>query len=46
MSILHGHFHVNQKIFNVNSRHNWGASQWSTEASLRIATVATRLLRL
>jgi len=28
---------------NVNSRHNWGASQWSTQASRRIATVVTRL---
>jgi len=39
-------FYVNLKNLNVISRHNWGARQWSTQASLRIATVATRLPRL
>jgi len=34
-----GIFYVNQKNLNVNSRHYWGGSQWSTQASLRIATV-------
>jgi len=41
-----GIFYVNQKNLNVNSRHNWGVSQWSIQTSLRIATVETRLLRL
>jgi len=39
-------FYVNQKNLNVNSRHNWRGSQWSVQASLKIATVATRLPRL
>jgi len=41
-----GIFYVNRKNLNVNSRHNWEASQWSTQTSLRIATVVTRLPRL
>jgi len=41
-----GIFYVNQKNLNVISRHNWGAIQWFAQASLRIATVATRLPRL
>jgi len=31
-------FYVNPKNLDVNSRHNWEASQWSTQAYLRIAT--------